>query len=211
MSDSHPVDPRLEQVLNFPLVSGLLGRRSRRFGYGMTIPSGPLAYRSAHEPLPLNELETALLVGAATGVTGWNFGIPFTVKEPESLSNYSLRLTGRTAPSAATICTTELFYTDDTGIYLTRTRDLPPERLREFEIKAAVRPYTQAQIDCIGEMAQHIYRTYGRFPVRYPTILLRIYAQAHHLELEFYDQFFDSGAYLRTHAEHMERWHTTLE
>jgi hypothetical protein len=82
---------------------------------------------------------------------------------------------------------------------------------RSSEIKATVHPYTQAQIDCIGEMAQHIYRTYGRFPVRYPTILLRIYVQAHHLELEFYDQFFNSGAYLRTHAEHMERWHTTLE
>src|SRR5947209_768911 len=133
MSDGHSIDPRLAQVLNFPLVSGLLGRRSRRFGYGMAIPSGPLAYRSSHEPLPLSELETALLVGVAMGVTGWNFGIPFTVNEPESLSNYSLRLTGRTAPSAATICTTELFYTDDTGIYLTLTRDLPPERLREFE------------------------------------------------------------------------------
>src|SRR5579863_8854943 len=133
MSDSHSRDPRLQQVLDFPLVGGILGRRSRRFGYGMSIPSGPLAYASRHEAWPLSDLERALLVGVATGVTGWNFGIPFTVNEPESLSNYSLRLTGRTAPSAATICTTELFYTDDTGIYLTRTRDLPPERLREFE------------------------------------------------------------------------------
>ena len=432
MSDRHSSDPRLQQVLDFPLVGGILGRRSRRFGYGMSIPSGPLAYTSRHEPLPLSDLERALLVGVATGVTGWNFGIPFTINEPESLSNYSLRLTGRTTPSAATICTTELFYTDDTGIYLTRTRDITPERLREFEggddisriigisqaatcqlsnqrlslpaepphfdehnlwnsnqpgttlfmpvgdvgeqllallamyvtngytlyddysgclggklepfirtgiikdtpemrfalshieqvaystvamelalicqnivlmlqaiglggwmysgiypysvlgafadegvpglgfrfvrredwlfpnpigldgyyesvcppyvadmyeaahklaerkfgsggtydpntagpfrqsseVKATVQPYTQAQIDCIGEMAQHIYSTYGRFPVRYPTILLRIYAQAQHLELEFYDQFFEPGAYLQTHAEHMERWHT---
>ena len=75
------------------------------------------------------------------------------------------------------------------------------------EIKATVQPYTQAQIDCIGEMAQYIYRTYGRFPARYPTILLRIYTQAHHLEHEFYDQFFGPEAYLHTHAEHMQRWH----
>src|SRR5579872_2328801 len=133
MSDRHSSDPRLQQVLDFPLVGGILGRRSRRFGYGMSIPSGPLAYTSRHEPLPLSDLERALLVGVATGVTGWNFGIPFTINEPESLSNYSLRLTGRTTPSAATICTTELFFTDDTGIYITRTRDLTPERLREFE------------------------------------------------------------------------------
>jgi hypothetical protein len=31
--------------------------------------------------------------------------------------------------------------------------------------------------------------------------------QAHHLDLEFYDRFFTPGAYLRTHAEHMKRWH----
>ncbi len=75
------------------------------------------------------------------------------------------------------------------------------------EIKATAQPYTQAQIDCIGEMAQHIYSTYGRIPARFPTILLRIYTQAHHLEQGFYDQFFGPEAYLSTHAEHMQRWH----
>jgi len=426
------IDPRLEQVLSFPLTQAMFGRRSRRFGYGMEIPSGPLAYKSQHPPLPLSDLERALLVAAGTGVTGWNFGIPFTINESDRLSDYSLRLTGRTVPSAAAICTTELFYTDDTGIYLTRTRDLPPEKLREFdgqdditrilhisqaattrlseqrlslphepphfdehnlwnsnqpgttlfipigdvgeqllallamyvtngytlydddkgclggnlepfirtgiiqdtpsmrfslshieqaaystvamelalicqnivymmqaiglggwmytgifpysvlgmfanegipglgfrfvwredwtfpdpigldgfyesvcppyvadmyeaahklaqrkfgaggtydpqsggpfirnsEIMVTVKPYSQAQIDCIGEMAQYIYSTYGRFPARFPTMLTRIYAQAHHLELEYYDQFFGPGAYLQTHAEHMRLWHT---
>jgi hypothetical protein len=78
LNEKHPTDPRLEQVLNFPQVQGLFGRRSRRFGFGMEIPGGPLAYKSQHEPLPLSDLERALLVAAATGVTGWNFGIPFT-------------------------------------------------------------------------------------------------------------------------------------
>jgi hypothetical protein len=31
--------------------------------------------------------------------------------------------------------------------------------------------------------------------------------QAHHLDLEFYDKFYKPGAYLRTHAGHMEKWH----
>src|SRR6266700_2439428 len=129
------MDPRLQRVLDFPLVNGLFGRRSRRFGFGMAIPEGPLAYTSQHESMPLCELERALLLSAGTGVTGWNFGIPFTTNQRESLSNYSLRLTGRTIPSAATIGTTELFFTDDSGIYVTRTRDVTPERLREFEGK----------------------------------------------------------------------------
>jgi hypothetical protein len=34
-----------------------------------------------------------------------------------------------------------------------------------------------------------------------------MHLQAHHLDLEFYDTFYKPGAYLRTHAEHMRRWH----
>src|SRR2546429_8769276 len=68
------------------LFRSLFGRRSRRFGFGMEIPSGPLAYKSQHEPVPLSDLELALLVAAATGVTGWNFGIPFTINEKDRLS-----------------------------------------------------------------------------------------------------------------------------
>jgi hypothetical protein len=34
-----------------------------------------------------------------------------------------------------------------------------------------------------------------------------MYLQAHHLDLEFYDRFYEPGAYLRTHAAHMARWH----
>jgi len=34
------------------------------------------------------------------------------------------------------------------------------------------------------------------------------YVQAHHLDLDFHDQFFRPGAYLRTHAGHMQRWHS---
>ncbi len=33
------------------------------------------------------------------------------------------------------------------------------------------------------------------------------YLQAHHLDLEFYDHFFEPGAYLETHANHMAKWH----
>ena len=430
MSKTPSNDSQWQHVLNFPLVEALFGRRSRRFGFGMTLPDGPLAYTSAHEPLALNEAEQGLMICAATGISGWNFGIPFTSTDSDRLSNYSLRLTGRTAPSATAICTSELCFTNDSGTYMTRTRDLTPERLREFTegddlarmvavsqaatvqlserrlvipaepphidehnswncnrpgstlfmpvgdlgehfltllalyvsngytlyddysgcqcgnlapylrtgvindtpqkrlalsqmeqgvyssvamelalicqnlvlmmqaiglggwmytgisantllgawanqgipglgfrfveredwpapnpvgldgiyesccppyvadmyeaahklakrkfgpggtydpaqhgpyqsetVKATVRPYSQAQIDCLGEMAQHIYQTYGRFPARFPTILLRIYTQAQHLEQEFYDQFFAPGAYLHSHAEHMQRWH----
>ena len=55
--------------------------------------------------------------------------------------------------------------------------------------------------------AQYVLDTFGKFPGTVPTLFLLNYVQAHHLDLEFYDRFFKSGAYLATHAEHMARWH----
>lgn len=123
----------LSELLDFPLMHALFGRRARRFGLGMEIPAGPLAYRSDHAPHPLSELEQALLVAAGTGVSGWNFGIPFGPDRPDAHAHYTHRFTGRTAPTAGGFGTPVLFYTDDHGSYLTDTRDVRPERLREFE------------------------------------------------------------------------------
>lgn len=122
----------LDALFKYPLIKALLGRRARRFGLGMEIPSGPLAFKSTSKPIPLSELEKLLLVSAGTGVTGWNFGIPYGPAKPNAHADYTVRYTGRTFPTAAGIGTPVLFYTDDNGIYLTNTRDIDPERLRGY-------------------------------------------------------------------------------
>ena len=38
---------------DYPLLDALTKRRSRRFGLGMKMPAGPLAYQSRHAPFPL--------------------------------------------------------------------------------------------------------------------------------------------------------------
>jgi hypothetical protein len=60
---------------------------------------------------------------------------------------------------------------------------------------------------CVALQAEYILWRFGKFPGTVPTILVFIYLQAHHLDLEFYDHYFREGAYLRTHAEHMAKWH----
>jgi hypothetical protein len=60
---------------------------------------------------------------------------------------------------------------------------------------------------CVGLQAQYVFDTFGKFPGTVPSVFILNYVQAHHLDLDFYDRFFKPGAYLRTHAEHMERWH----
>ena len=73
MSDeqkNYGMRPEVEAAWNFPLFEALTGRRSRRFGFGMELTHGPFTYKSDKEPYPLSEDETAMLVAAATGVTG---------------------------------------------------------------------------------------------------------------------------------------------
>ena len=53
------------------LLATLRGRRSRRFGLGMKMGAGPLAYASRGKGLRLDEEEEALLAFAACGVTGY--------------------------------------------------------------------------------------------------------------------------------------------
>jgi hypothetical protein len=420
----------LDELRDFPLMQAIFGRRARRFGLGMEIPSGPLAYVSQREPVPLSELEKALLIAAGTGVSGWNFGVPFGPARPAEHGHFTQRFTGRTGPTAAGIGTPVLFHTDDSGTWLTNTRDVTPLAVNEpvssgddvdriigvcrdhtvrlsdrrldlpsapghlmepniwmanregttvfmpmgdaseqllgilaiflangyvirddgakrlagdlapfvrsgllddkkafplsvlelsayeantmelafmghnivlalqamglgglffngvnrwsvlgayaedgiqglgfrlvsderwttpnpvgldnhFEalvppfqtdmrsavetfvarkfgprgaydaatpgawkdsakVKGSVAPYSDEFIDCMTTVAQYIHDSYGRFPANYPTIALTGYVQAHHLDTDFYDEHYAPGAYLRTHAEHLQRWH----
>src|SRR5512144_3177281 len=113
----------LRALAQFPLVEALYGRRSRRFPLGGEIPDGPLAYRSAHDPAPLTELERLLVLPACAGTTGWHYAITRHARYAPHLANYSGGAAGRTFPSAAGFHTAEIFFTDDSGTYFMPTRD----------------------------------------------------------------------------------------
>jgi len=49
--------------------------------------------------------------------------------------------------------------------------------------------------------------SFGKFPGTVPSIFLITYLQAHHLDLAFYDKFYEPGSYLWTHDNHMANWH----
>ncbi len=122
-----PDDAPIADLLRYPLFNALFGRRARRFGLGMEIPSGPLAFRSRHAAKPLSELEHSLLIAAATGVSGWSFGVPFGPDRPDEHAHYTLRFTGRTAPTAGGFGTPALLFTNDDGTFITNTRDVRPQ------------------------------------------------------------------------------------
>lgn len=123
----------LAQVTTFPLLAAITGRRSRRFPLGGRIPDGPLAYTSGHPVRPISEVERALILSVIGGVTGWHYGITYHPGYTPAFPNYSGSATGRTFPSAAGFHTSQLFFTDDTGIYLLPTRDEPPREFTSIE------------------------------------------------------------------------------
>jgi hypothetical protein len=117
--------PGFDDLLGFGLVEALLGRRSRRFFLGADVPDGVFAYRSKHPPMPLSELETLLVATACGGNTGWHHLIRRADRYAPRLSNYAGAAGGRTFPSAAGFHTSQVFFTNDEGVYLLDTRDAP--------------------------------------------------------------------------------------
>jgi len=115
----------MKDALSMTLAEALFGRRARRFFSGASIPDGYFAYQSRYDPLPLNELEQMMVLTAAGGNTGWLNLIMRAARYAPHLSNYSCSAGGRTFPSAAGFHTSELFFTDDNGVYFFETRDAP--------------------------------------------------------------------------------------
>jgi hypothetical protein len=115
----------LQGAFQFPLGEALFGRRSRRFSLGASIPDGPLAFQSSRDALPLTELEQMILLTASCGNTGWHYMITRHARYAPHISNYSAAAGGRTFPSAAGVHTSEVFFTNDEGVFFIETRDAP--------------------------------------------------------------------------------------
>jgi hypothetical protein len=123
--DRKNIPPGFTDVLDFKFVDALFGRRARRFFMGASIPDGYFKYKSKYDPLPLTESEQMMILSAAAGNTGWHNLIMHGERYAPDLSNYACSAGGRTFPSAAGFHTSELFFTDDTGVYFFETRDAP--------------------------------------------------------------------------------------
>jgi len=110
-------------ALEYPLFQSIFDRKSRRVGLGMTVGSDVIPYSSPYAPVPLTELEEALLVMAATGLTGLNLADLDPVRGMSTLVQW----TNRTWPSACSNHGTELFFSNDDGLWMLDMFRLVPE------------------------------------------------------------------------------------
>jgi hypothetical protein len=125
---SAPESRLREQIANYPLLAALRGRRSRRFGRGMKIPAGPLAYESKLSPHPLTEDEEAALVFAAGGITGHALADLCYAKGGGG--GIMAGLVARTIASGDGLQTVALAVINDDGAWLVRRpRELPAAQI----------------------------------------------------------------------------------
>jgi hypothetical protein len=136
-----PLDPApfapggaVAQAWTYPLFDAILQRRARRFPLGATMPGHLQHFVSPHAPLPLEPVEEAILILAGTGISGIALGdLPFMDETGRTLcGNTLLQLTGRVYASACGAHGTELFYTNDNGVYMVQQRHTRPERMQEY-------------------------------------------------------------------------------
>jgi hypothetical protein len=118
-----------KQLAHYSLFDALLARRSRRFGKGMRLNGGPLAYESVQEPTPLSLEEEAALAFAACGITGYTMGdLPYDTGDVAEAGggNIIMNFVGRTVFSADAAHLVSVFVLNDDGVWLLkRPQDYP--------------------------------------------------------------------------------------
>jgi hypothetical protein len=78
-------------------------------------------------------------------------------------------------------------------------------------VRSAAQIHNEPFRECVALQTQYVYETFGKFPGTVPSMFLIMYLQAHHIDLDFYNKFYKPGGYLKTHAKHMEQWHSTTD
>lgn len=98
--------------------------------------------------------------------------------------------------------------------YKSRQKPLPLSELEKMLVVSAcrgntlIRPGSWSAFQGLRDPSSPIYlRHFWKISRHGPSIYLIMYLQAHYLDLEFYDRFYKPGAYLKTHAMHMVKWH----
>ena len=116
---------RLDQLFQYSLFESLAHRRTRRFGLKYGIDDKCFEFKSEKKPVPLTELENAILVWAADGVNGLSLG------EGQTSTNVMQCWNGRTHANACNDQNTNFLIMDDSGVYMHKPRDAT--KIVEFE------------------------------------------------------------------------------
>ncbi len=136
-----PIDPELSRDLiqrawEYPLFDAIFQRRARRIPWGVEKPGGVAPFISSKRPLPLDEVEEALLVAVGAGISGIALAdLPYTDWAGRDLTgNLLIQFAGRTYPSPCASHGTELFFSNEGGTYFVDARGRRPSAMQEYAV-----------------------------------------------------------------------------
>jgi hypothetical protein len=112
--------PSLKELFEYPFMSALVERRTRRIPRGFSVNAGPLSHESKNKPAPLSPLEEAILITCVTGITGvTTHDGPLTkANGTDELGTPFLHIMARTGSSADNCQATHFIMINDDGIFL---------------------------------------------------------------------------------------------
>jgi hypothetical protein len=119
-------------ALEYPLMSAIMNRRSRRIMKGIaSVPAGSASYQSFQQCQPLSALEEATLISIVS-TSGYSMpDRPFQDEKGVNIQGTpSIHMTGRTAGSADNAQNTHFFLINDSGTYYLRR--LPPPDTKDW-------------------------------------------------------------------------------
>lgn len=119
-SEGGPEHAGLKDLFQYPFMSALLERRTRRLARGTSLNAGPLTHESKNDPAPLSPLEEAIFIVSITGITGITTHDGPLIKPDgtNELGTPFLHITGRTGSSADNCQATHFFMINDDGMFL---------------------------------------------------------------------------------------------
>ncbi|HTL17524.1 MAG TPA: hypothetical protein VL793_09815 [Patescibacteria group bacterium] len=131
MSSPQAQNDVLEKLEHYPLLAALRERRSRRFGLGMKMPGGPLAYASKYPAVCLSDDEEAALVFAACGITG--HALADLCYSADGGGGIMGGMVARTIASGDGLQTVALAVINDHATYIVRRpQELPPGDINQL-------------------------------------------------------------------------------
>ena len=69
-------------------------------------------------------------------------------------------------------------------------------------VQAGIRPYSDRAIAATIAYCDYVYERYGRFPANSGPFRTVLAHQAHHLDPDFYDRFYNPGTLTQTQRQH---------
>ncbi|MNN17608.1 hypothetical protein D3C81_1308020 [compost metagenome] len=88
--------------------------------------------------------------------------------------------------------------------------DTPGPWKKSSEVRGSAQVHDEQFRAAVTLQAQYVFDTFGKFPATVPSVFSLMYLQTHHLDLDYYDNLFGPNSYLKSHEQHLERYHNII-